>query len=184
MILKKENIKSYIHSIVKDCSLPVPSEHLQYQKPNNYVIILQILGKLKWSISQSEIYDNLCGGRIKSSNETKLKLEASVTNAKNEQLVRAHASSIIYPKDIRMGFSIPSPAVIHPDMPFMAWVITLHSSQFQGLCKKNPPREMLQNLLYFWNQKTKIGSYFSVKLIWVFLFQKCFFLDHFVKHKT
>ena len=136
MILKKENIKSYIHSIVNtlDCSLPVPSEHLQYQKPNNYVIILQILGKLKWSISQSEIYDNLCGGRIKSSNETKLKLEASVTNAKNEQLVRAHASSIIYPKDIRMGFSIPSPAVIHPDMPFMAWVITLHSSQFQGLC--------------------------------------------------
>ena len=88
------------------------------------MIILQILGKLKWSISQSEIYDNLCGGRIKSSNETKLKLEASVTNAKNEQLVRAHASSIIYPKDIRMGFSIPSPAVIHPDMPFMAWVIT------------------------------------------------------------
>ena len=82
------------------------------------------MGKLKWSISQSEIYDNLCGGRIKSSNETKLKLEASVTNAKNEQLVRAHASSIIYPKDIRMGFSIPSPAVIHPDMPFMAWVIT------------------------------------------------------------
>ena len=112
------------------------------------MIILQILGKLKWSISQSEIYDNLCGGRIKSSNETKLKLEASVTNAKNEQLVRAHASSIIYPKDIRMGFSIPSPAVIHPDMPFMAWVITLHSSQFQGLCKKKIPPEKCFKICY------------------------------------
>ena len=113
------------------------------------MIILQILGKLKWSISQSEIYDNLCGGRIKSSNETKLKLEASVTNAKNEQLVRAHASSIIYPKDIRMGFSIPSPAVIHPDMPFMAWVITLHSSQFQGLCKKKSPQRNASKFVIF-----------------------------------
>ena len=83
-----------------------------------------------------------------SSNETELKLEASVTNAKNEQLVRAHASSIIYPKDIRMGFSIPSPAVIHPDMPFMAWVITLHSSQFQDLCKKKPQRNASKFVIF------------------------------------
>ena len=165
MILKKENIKSYIHSIVNtlDCSLPVPSEHLQYQKPKNYVIILQILGKLKWSISQSEIYDNLCGGRIKSSNETKLKLEASVTNAKNEQLVRAHASSIIYPKDIRMGFSIPSPAVIHPDMPFMAWVITLHSSQFQGLCKKKSPQRNASKFVIFLESENQDRQLFFSK---------------------
>ena len=140
------NLISTLLSILQTAPSPSPLKHLQYQKPNNYVIILQILGKLKWSISQSEIYDNLCGGRIKSSNETKLKLEASVTNAKNEQLVRAHASSIIYPKDIRMGFSIPSPAVIHPDMPFMAWVITLHSSRFQGWCSGKISLEMLQNL--------------------------------------
>ena len=65
-----------------------------------------------------------------SANETELKLEASVTNAKNGQLVRAHASSIIYKKNFRMDFSLPSPAVIHPDMPFMAWVIIGSSTSF------------------------------------------------------
>ena len=71
-----------------------------------------------------------------SANETELKLEASVTNAENGQLVRAFASSIIYPENFRMDFSIPSPAVIHPDMPFMAWVIIgyfllwLHEEQY------------------------------------------------------
>ena len=85
----------------------------------------QILGKLKWSLSQTEIYKNMCGGRISEANETELKLEASVTNAENGQLVEARASSIIYQRNFRMGFSIPSPAVIHPDMPFYAWVITV-----------------------------------------------------------
>ena len=51
-----------------------------------------------------------------------LEMEASVTNAENGQLVRAFASTIIHKRNVRMGFSLPSPAVIHPDMPFMAWV--------------------------------------------------------------
>ena len=46
----------------------------------------------------------------------------SVTNAENGQLVRAFASTIIHKRNLRMGFSLPSPAVSHPDMPFMAWV--------------------------------------------------------------
>ena len=52
-----------------------------------------------------------------------LEMEASVTNAENGQLVRAFASTILHKRNIRMDFSLPSPAVIHPDMPFMAWVI-------------------------------------------------------------
>ena len=47
---------------------------------------------------------------------------SSVTNAENGQLVRAFASTIIHKRNLRMGFSLPSPAVSHPDMPFMAWV--------------------------------------------------------------
>ena len=64
----------------------------------------------------------MCGGI--SANETQLNLEASVTNAENGQLARAYASTIIYEKSLRMDFSVPSPAVIHLDMPFMAWVWT------------------------------------------------------------
>ena len=128
--------------IPKSLNLPYPDDfyyNLQISNESNSLLVktfgytpsttksetwsLQILGKLKWSLSQTEIYENMCGGRIMSANETELKLEASVTNAKNGQLVRAHASSIIYKKNFRMDFSLPSPAVIHPDMPFMAWVI-------------------------------------------------------------
>lgn len=78
-------------------------------------------GRLSWKVSRAEIYDNMCGSGI-SANETELNLEASVTNSENGQLVRAFASTIIYDKSLRMDFSVPSPGVIHLDMPFMAWV--------------------------------------------------------------
>lgn len=81
--------------------------------------------RMTWSISLKEL-NEMCDGRPHgvSVNETmKLELEASVTNVENGQLVRAFASTIIHKTNLRMGFSLPSPAVFHPDMPFMAWVI-------------------------------------------------------------
>ena len=82
-----------------------------------------MLGKLKWLIPQDELY-GMCSEHITKENEVlQLELEAGVTNAENGQLVRAFASTILHKRNIRMDFSLPSPAVIHPDMPFMAWVI-------------------------------------------------------------
>ena len=83
-----------------------------------------MLGKLRWLISRDELY-GMCSGLFSGGqNETaELVLEAGVTNAENGQLVRAFASTLLHKRNIRMDFSLPSPAVIHPDMPFMAWVI-------------------------------------------------------------
>jgi hypothetical protein len=82
---------------------------------------LQMAGKFQWEMSKSDVFD-MCGGI--SSNETELLLEAAVTNVENGQLVRAQATTILHKENLRMGFSLPSPAVLHPDMPFLAWVIT------------------------------------------------------------
>ena len=83
-----------------------------------------MLGKLKWLIPQDELY-GMCSEHLSGNDEkeaVQLELEAGVTNAENGQLVRAFASTIIHKRNLRMGFSLPSPAVSHPDMPFMAWV--------------------------------------------------------------
>ena len=84
-----------------------------------------MLGKLKWLIPQDELY-GMCSEHLSGNDEkeaVQLELEAGVTNAENGQLVRAFSSTILHKRNIRMDFSLPSPAVIHPDMPFMAWVI-------------------------------------------------------------
>ena len=84
------------------------------------------MGRFKWLITQETLEESFC---LRSGyNETELHLEASVTNVENGQLVRAVASTIINPQSLRMGFSLPSPAVILPDMPLMAWVIIGSSS--------------------------------------------------------
>ena len=45
----------------------------------------------------------------------------------------------------------------------------VHSSQFQGLCLMKSSREMLQNLLYFWNKKTqkKFSFFISSYILWI-----------------
>ena len=81
-----------------------------------------MLGKLQWLIPQDELY-GMCSEHLSGNETAELELEAGVTNAENGQLVRAFASTLLHKRNIRMDFSLPSPAVIHPDMPFMAWVI-------------------------------------------------------------
>ena len=113
-----------------------------------------MLGKLKWLIPQDELY-GMCSEHINEENEVlQLELEAGVTNAENGQLVRAFASTILHKRNIRMDFSLPSPAVIHPDMPFMAWVIidTFRIlSHFQHLfhfCRSGLREQMDTNLAW------------------------------------
>ena len=82
---------------------------------------------MNWLISLADEVYGMCsraraGQEIPVNETMRLELEASVTNAENGQLVRASASTIIHKRNLRMGFSLPSPAVSHPDMPFMAWV--------------------------------------------------------------
>ena len=112
-----------------------------------------MLGKLKWLIPQDELY-GMCSEHINEENEVlQLELEAGVTNAENGQLVRAFASTILHKRNIRMDFSLPSPAVIHPDMPFMAWVIintfriffSLNSTLF---CRYGLREQMDTNLVW------------------------------------
>lgn len=111
-------------------------------------LIIQILGRLSWLITHEELYE-MCGSRpSSSSNETLLlELEASVTNVENGQLVRALASAIIYKTDLRMGFSLPSPAVIHPEMPFRAWVIIASLDLIWPLEKVRSPSKNLSSFL-------------------------------------
>lgn len=89
------------------------------------------MGRMSWKISREELNemcDGLSSTRVSVNETMKLELEASVTNVENGQLARAFASTIIHKKNLRMGFSLPSPAVFHPDMPFMAWVIISRES--------------------------------------------------------
>ena len=90
---------------------------------------------MNWLISLADEVYGMCsraraGQQIPVNETMRLELEASVTNAENGQLVRASASTIIHKRNLRMGFSLPSspPPVIHPDMPFMAWVIISYLS--------------------------------------------------------